>query len=164
MGDLGYKLKVLRQIGLIKAASPGKKWGPGLPAGINAAAKRYPKQIAIIDDEGEITYAELVRQINQFTEVLRERGLQAGDSIALLGRNHRYFAIALTAIIQLGGRVLLLNTMASKAQLTDLAEREGAELLILDEEFLPLVDEVRRSRLIVAWADDKENLEGRQAP
>ena len=168
MGDLGYKLKVLRQIGLIKAASPGKisgavkqlkKWGPGLPAGINAAAKRYPKQIAIIDDEGEITYAELVRQINQFTEVLRERGLQAGDSIALLGRNHRYFAIALTAIIQLGGRVLLLNTMASKAQLTDLAEREGAELLILDEEFLPLVDEVRRSRLIVAWADDKENLE-----
>ena len=64
MGDLGYKLKVLRQIGLIKAAPPGKligavkqlkKWGPGLPAGINAAAKRYPKQIAIIDDEGEIT-------------------------------------------------------------------------------------------------------------
>ncbi len=168
MGDLGYKIKVLRQIGMIKLASPTKlvgavkqlkKWGPGFPAGVNAAAKRYPKQIAIIDDEGEVTYGDLVRQINQFTEVLRERGLQTGDSIALLARNHRYFVIALVAIMQLGGRILLLNTMASKAQLTDLAEREGAELLILDEEFLPLVDEVRRSRLIVAWADNEEELE-----
>lgn len=168
MGDLGYKLKVLRRIGMIKLANPAKivgavkqlkKWGPGLPAGINAAAKRYPNQLAIIDEEGEITYAELVRQVNQFTEVLRERGLQTGDSIALLARNHRYFVIALIAVMQMGGRILLLNTMASRAQLTDLAEREGAELLIIDQEFLPLVEDVRRSRLIVAWADDESQLD-----
>jgi len=162
MGDLGYKLKVMRRIGIIKALPPGKmvgaaralkKWGPGLPSGVNAAAKRYPKQVAIIDDAGEITYEDLVTQINQFTEVLRERGLKTGDSIAVLARNHRYLVIALIAVIQLGGRVLLLNTMASRAQLTDLAEREGAELLILDQEFLPLVEDVRRSRLMLAWAD-----------
>lgn len=162
MGDLGYKLKVLRRIGVIKALPPHrllgaarqlKKWGPGLPSGVNAAAKRYPKQIAIIDDAGEITYEDLVAQINQLTEYLRERGLKPGDSIAVLSRNHRYLVMALIAVIQLGGRVLLLNTMSSRAQLTDLAEREGAELLILDQEFLPLVEDVRRSRLMLAWAE-----------
>lgn len=162
MGDWGYTLKVLRRIGVIKALPPHKligaarilkTWGPGLPSGLNAAAKRYPKQIAIIDDAGEITYQDLVTQVNQFTEVLRERGLEAGDSVALLARNHRYLVIALIAVVQMGGRILLLNTMSSRAQLTDLAEREGAELLILDQEFLPLVDDVRRSRLLLAWAD-----------
>ncbi len=162
MGDLGYKLKVLRRIGVIKALPPNKligaarqlkKWGPGLPSGVNAAAKRYPKQIAIIDDAGEISYEDLVTQINQFTEVLRERGLKPGDSVAVLARNHRYLVVALIAIMQIGGRVLLLNTMASRAQLTDLAEREGAELLVLDQEFLPLVEDVRRSRLCLAWTD-----------
>ncbi|MET1134294.1 MAG: AMP-binding protein [Aeromicrobium sp.] len=162
MGDLGYKLKVLRRIGVIKALPPHKligaarvlkKWGPGLPSGINAAAKRYPKQLAIIDDAGEITYEDLVTQVNQFTEVLRERGIEPGDSVAVLARNHRYLVIALIAVVQMGGRVLLLNTMSSRAQLTDLAEREGAELLILDQEFLPLVEDVRRSRLMLAWAD-----------
>jgi len=163
MGDLGFKLKVMRRIGAIKALPPHKligaarmlkKWGPGLPSGLNAAAKRYPRQIAIIDDAGEISYADLVTQVNQFTEVLRERGLVAGDSVAILCRNHRYLVIALIAVIQLGGRALLLNTMSSRAQLTDLAEREGAELLILDQEFLPLVDDVRRSRLTLAWTEE----------
>ncbi len=162
MGDLGYKLKVLRRIGVLKAMPPHKllgaarqlkKWGPGLPSGVNAAAKRYPKQLAIIDDAGEITYEDLVNQINQFTEVLKERGLKTGDSIAVLARNHRYLVIALIAVMQLGGRVLLLNTMSSRAQLTDLAEREGAELLVLDQEFLPLVEDVRRSRLMLSWTD-----------
>ncbi|MCD9155221.1 AMP-binding protein [Aeromicrobium duanguangcaii] len=155
-------MKVLRRMGVIKALPPHKligaarqlkKWGPGLPSGVNAAAKRYPKQVAIVDDAGEITYEDLVAQINQYTEVLRDRGLQPGDSVAVLARNHRYLVIALIAVVQLGGRVLLLNTMSSRAQLTDLAEREGAELLILDQEFLPLVEDVRRSRLMLAWAD-----------
>lgn len=162
MGDMGYKMKVMRRMGVVKAQSPTKlmgaaralkKWGPGLPSGLNAAAKRYPKQVAIIDDAGEITYEDLVTQVNQFTEVLRDRELSVGDSVAILCRNHRYLVVALIAVIQLGGRALLLNTMSSRAQLTDLAEREGAELLILDEEFLPMVEDVRRSRLCLAWTD-----------
>ncbi|RLV53438.1 hypothetical protein D9V41_16185, partial [Aeromicrobium phragmitis] len=44
--------------------------------------------------------------------------------------------IALIAIMQLGGRVLLLNTMASRPQPPDPAAREDARLLIVDQEFL----------------------------
>ena len=138
---MAYRLKVFRQIGLVKPQLPHRlakaglellKWGPAFPSGVGAVAARYPDQIAIIDDRGEITWAELKREINQLSNALSDRGITAGDSVALLARNHRYFVIAMVAIMQLGGRVLLLNTMASGPQLDELSEREGAKLIILD--------------------------------
>ena len=99
MSDIGYTLKVFRQIGMMKPILPHRiigaglqlaKWGPGFPSGVNAAAKRFPNQLAIIDDEGEITWSELSEQINQLTQALKDRGIEPGDSVALLCRNHRY--------------------------------------------------------------------------
>lgn len=162
MADLGFQLKVLRQIGLLKPQLPhrlvgaGKellKWGPGFPSGVGAAAARFPSQLAIIDDEGDITWRELRDEINRLTDALKERGLVAGDSVALLCRNHRYIVMAMVAIMQLGGRILLLNTMASSSQLGELTEREGAKLVILDEEFLGVATNVARDELMLAWTD-----------
>jgi fatty-acyl-CoA synthase len=159
---LAYRLKVFRQIGLAKPQLPHRlakaglelvKWGPAFPSGVGACAARFPNQIAIIDDLGEITWAELRREINQFSHALSERGVTAGDSVALLARNHRFFVIAMVAVMQLGGRVLLLNTMASGPQLAELADREGAKLVILDEEFLEVGEKAGRDKLILAWTD-----------
>ena len=163
MNDLSYTLKVFKQIGMLKPVLPHRllgaglqlaKWGPGFPSGVNAAAKRFPKQLAIVDDAGEITWADLAAQINQFTQALKDRGIQPGDSIALLSRNHRYMIIAMVAIMQAGGRVLLLNTMASRSQLGDLSQREGAKLVILDQEFLEVGADVDDDEIIVCWADE----------
>jgi acyl-CoA synthetase (AMP-forming)/AMP-acid ligase II len=161
--ELGYTLRVFRQIGLAKVQWPHRllgagfqllKWGPGLPSGVHAVAKRFPKQTAIIDDAGQITWAEFARQINQLTQALKDRGIKPGDSIAVLARNHRYMVMTMVAIMQAGGRVLLLNTMASRAQLGELAQRENASLVIVDQEFLEAAGDVDRSRLILGWADD----------
>jgi len=162
MGDLAYSLKVFRQIGLIAPQWPHRligagvqlaKWGPGFPSGMHACAKRFPHQLAVIDDAGQITWRELAEQVNQLTHALKERGLEAGDSVALLARNHRYMIMAMIAIMQVGGRVLLLNTMASQAQLGELAKREGAKLVLLDEEFLPVAADVPRDEVVLTWAD-----------
>lgn len=161
--DAAYRLKVFRQIGLIKPQWPHRlakagfellKWGPAFPSGVGAVAARYPNQLAIIDDAGEITWADLRSQINQLSHALSARGISAGDSVALLARNHRYFVMAMVAIMQLGGRVLLLNTMASGPQLAELAEREGAKLVLLDQEFLAVGEDVGRDKLILTWVDD----------
>jgi fatty-acyl-CoA synthase len=161
--DLAYRLKVFRQIGLLKPQLPHRlaqagyalvKWGPGFPAAVSAAASRFPNQTAIIDDLGEITWAEVRDQVNQLSHALRGRGVEGGDSVALLARNHRYIVIAMVAIMQLGARVLLLNTMASAGQLTELAEREGAKFIILDEEFLPVAEKVDSDQLLLGWKDE----------
>jgi fatty-acyl-CoA synthase len=170
---MAYRLKVFRQIGLVKPQLPHRlakaglelvKWGPAFPSGVGACAARFPNQIAIIDDLGEITWAELKREINQFSHALSERGVTAGDSVALLARNHRYFVIAMVAIMQLGGRVLLLNTMASGPQLGELADREGAKLVILDEEFVEVGEQAGRDKLILAWTVPHSQSEREEPP
>lgn len=162
MSDLTYTLKVFKQIGMLQPLLPHKlvgaglqlaKWGPGLPSGVNAAAKRFPRQTAIIDDAGEITWSQLAAQINQMTQALKDRGVKPGHSIAVLSRNHRHMIVAIVAIMQAGGRVLLLNTMASRSQLGDLAKREDATLVIVDQEFLEVAQDVDRSLLVLGWAD-----------
>jgi acyl-CoA synthetase (AMP-forming)/AMP-acid ligase II len=163
MSDMSYTLKVFRRIGLLKPALPHRligaglalvKWGPGLPSGISAAARRFPHQVAIIDDAGQLTWTELSDQINQVTQALKDRGVEAGDSVAVLSRNHRYMVIVMVAIMQVGGRVLLLNTMASRKQLEELAKREAAKLVVVDQEFLDVAQDVDRDSLVLGWAED----------
>ncbi|WP_187271802.1 AMP-binding protein [Aeromicrobium terrae] len=167
MLDAAYRLKVFRRIGLIAPQLPHRiayagyqlvKWGPGFPAAVAAAAARFPKQKAIVDDLGELTWAELRDEVNQLSHALKERGVEPGDSIALLARNHRYIVTAMVAIMQVGARVLLLNTMASGSQLTELATREGAKFIILDEEFLKVAEKVDRDQLLLAWSDGDQDV------
>jgi acyl-CoA synthetase (AMP-forming)/AMP-acid ligase II len=167
MKDLAYRLKIFRQIGLAKPQLPHRiafagyqlvKWGPGFPAAMAAAAARFPNQTAIIDDVGEMTWSELRDQANQLSHALSERGVEAGDSVALLARNHRFIVLSMVAIMQVGARVLLLNTMASGSQLTELANREGAKFIILDEEFLETAEKVDDDQLILAWTDDEHDV------
>lgn len=163
MRDLAFKVKVFRQIGLLKPQLPHRllgagiqlvKWGPGIPSAVGAAAARYPQQTAIIDDAGDLTWREVRDEINQLTRGLKDRGLEPGDSVAILCRNHRYMVIAAGAIIQAGGRILMLNTMASSSQLGELAAREDAKMVVLDQEFLTIGGTVDRDKLILAWADE----------
>jgi fatty-acyl-CoA synthase len=71
---------------------------------------------------------------------LRERGVRAGDGVALLMRNHRGFVQALFGAARLGARLILLNTDFAGPQIRDVARDEGARLLICDEEYLPLLE------------------------
>ncbi len=163
MGDLGYKLRVLRRIGLLKAQDPAKlvkagkklkEWGPGFPSAMGAAAIRKPHQTAIIDDAGQMTWAEVRDEVNRLSASLKARGITPGDPIAILCRNHRHMVISMIAVMQVGAKMLLLNTMASGPQIAELAEREGAHMVILDQEFLSVATSIERDKLVVAWADD----------
>ncbi|WP_208430744.1 AMP-binding protein [Aeromicrobium yanjiei] len=162
MTELGYTLKVVRRIGMLRPVPPHRllgagiqlaKWGPGLPSGVHSAAARFPGQAAIVDEAGEITWSELSAEVNRFTQALKDRGVEPGDSIAVLARNHRHMVVAIVAIMQVGARVLLLNTMASRSQLAELAEREDASCVIVDQEFLDVAQDVDRSTIVLGWAD-----------
>lgn len=163
MSDLGYKLRVLRQIGLLKVQDPfrlvkaGKKlseWGPGFPSAVGAAAARKPNQVAIIDDAGQLTWREVLDEVNRLSAALKAQGIVGGDPVAILCRNHRHMVISMVALMQVGARMLLLNTMASASQVGELVAREGAKRIIIDQEFLAEVEEIDAAQLVVAWADD----------
>jgi fatty-acyl-CoA synthase len=62
-------------------------------------------------------------------------GVTGGDGVAILARNHRWFLIANYAAARVGARTILLNTEFSGPQIRDVAAREGAKVIIYDDEY-----------------------------
>jgi fatty-acyl-CoA synthase len=114
------------------------RWGEiGMLPAMNA--RRTPHRAAIIDDEGTMTFRELDDSANAVANCLVEMGIRGGDGVAILARNHRWFCIANYACARVGARTILLNTEFSGRQIADVADREGARLLIYDDEYTDAV-------------------------
>src|SRR5688500_20317489 len=94
-----------------------KEWGPTIAGGYAVAAIRYPDATAIIDEHGELTFAELHDRTNALARAWRADGIGAGDAVAILCRNHRGFVEALVAASKLGAHAVLLHTAFSPPQL-----------------------------------------------
>ena len=110
------------------------RWGEiGMIPALNA--RRNPHRTAIVDDEGTMTFAELNDAVNAVANGLLELGVRGGDGVAILARNHRWFLIANYASARVGARTILLNTEFSGPQIRDVSEREGARVIIYDDEY-----------------------------
>ena len=122
------------------------------------AAIRHPDQLAVIDEHGELTYRELDDRVNAIANAWIEHGLKAGDGVAIMARNHRGFLESMFAAAKCGARVILMNTGFSGPQVREVAAREGADLLVYDEEFEPLVagPELATGRFR-AWLDSRHD-------
>ncbi len=133
----------------------------GMLAGaITASAIRHGDRTALIDERGELTYAELDARINALANAWRGRGLEAGEGVAILVRNHRGFLESVFAAAKCGARVILLNTSFAGPQIREVAEREGTDLLVYDDEYskvLKGIEEPPRGRFR-AWTDDEDDV------
>ncbi len=110
------------------------KWGEiGMLPAFNA--RRTPDRAAIIDDEGSFTYKELDEAANAVAHGLLAKGVRGGDGVAILARNHRWFAVAEFGCARVGARIILLNSSFSGPQIKEVSEREGAKLIIYDDEY-----------------------------
>jgi len=111
-----------------------RRWGEvGMIPALNA--RRTPHRTAIIDDEGTMTFAELNDASNAVANGLVAMGVTGGDGVAILARNHRWFLIANYGAARVGARLILLNTEFSGPQIREVAAREGAKVIIYDDEY-----------------------------
>ena len=141
--------RVLYRAGIFKPIRPDKTiriiraakgWGRSPAMGFIALAIRQPDAIAIIDDEGTVTFDELNRRSNALARGLREAGVAPGDVVAVMGRNHRRFVETILACCKVGANTVLMNTMFAAPQLTEVGQRENVTALLYDEEFENLLD------------------------
>ena len=147
LSDETHFLAVCVQRGLIRPQPPIRlaRMGLGLLthgsiAGLmHATALRHGARTAVVDERGPITYAELEAQADAVARGWLDEGLEAGDGVAILCRNHRWFLVALFAAARCGARIILLNTDFAGPQLRDVMAREGADLLVHDEEYAELL-------------------------
>jgi acyl-CoA synthetase (AMP-forming)/AMP-acid ligase II len=169
LGDAAFELKVFSDVGLVRPMRPDKlarvaeryvRWGASPALGSAANALTVPDRTALIDEAGALTWAETHRRSNALARALRDDGIDEGDGVAIMCRNHRYFIEATMACSKLGALALYLNTAFSGPQLADVMEREGPGALIFDQEFTELLSEVPGGvRRYVAWEDEIDESE-----
>ena len=128
----------------------------GLVGGaISAGAVRFGSRPAIIDELGAVSYKQLDRRSNAIANCWREHGLVPGEGVAILARNHRGFLDAVFAAAKCGARVILLNTSFAGPQIREVAEREGTDLLVYDEEYGRTLEGIEPPRgRWRAWAEE----------
>ncbi len=163
-GDEAYFATLCIRSGLVGPESPQRVaqlavgfQRYGLLAGaVVAGAIRHGDRAVMIDERGELSYQELDGRTNALANAWRERGLEAGQGVAILARNHRGFLEAVFAAAKCGARIVLLNTSFAGPQIREVAQREGTDLLVYDDEYadtLRGIDDPPRGRFR-AWADE----------
>ncbi|GLE51164.1 long-chain-fatty-acid--CoA ligase FadD2 [Mycobacterium montefiorense] len=116
------------------------KWGEfGMLPSHNA--RRTPDRAALIDEDGELSYRELDEAAHAVANGLIEKGVKGGDGVAILARNHRWFMIANYGAARVGARIILLNSEFSGPQIKEVSEREGAKIIIYDDEYTKAVSQ-----------------------
>ena len=134
----------LARAGMLRPARPDRalralsgliRWGPGLAAGYLGAAALYPDEPAIIDELGPLTFAEVEARSNAIARGLAGYGVRAGDGVAILCRNHRWFVEASLACTKLGANAIYLNTSFAGPQVSEVVARERTAAIIYDAEF-----------------------------
>ncbi|MGH3517226.1 MAG: AMP-binding protein [Haloechinothrix sp.] len=128
-------------------------WGHTLVGGYAAAAVRSPDEIAIIDQRGTRTFAELDEVSAHLAAGLHRLGVGSNSAVAILARNHAVMVECLIACGKLGANVLLLNTGLGAQQLVDAIGDHGASTVIADDEFFPLIQYLppRVQQISTSW-------------
>ena len=146
---LAAQMRVLSVDGLRLApalATAVAKFGVGPAIGFEAAANAYGDAVGLYDDFGALTFRELRDQSDALTVALGERGVDAGNKVGVLARNHRGLIMSTVALSKLGADIVFFNTGFAAPQVADVAAREGVVAFIADAEFDDLVSGVDVAR------------------
>ncbi|MBY0794147.1 AMP-binding protein [Corynebacterium parakroppenstedtii] len=126
-----------------------KRWG-GLEAFIVArGARQVPDRIALIDDDGQLTYKQLFEQAKRLAKALRARGIGDDSNVAVLALNGRGAILPLSARQMAGFNIFMVNANASARQIEEFLDFHEIDAFIVDEEFLDVVTEKARNRQVI---------------
>ena len=163
--DLPFNLSALAEAGVIRPIRPDKlaRVARELRALGRLAGRRDRRRgdhAPRRDDDrstrpATLTFAEVHRRSNALARALADEGVEPGDGVAIMARNHRGFVDATLAVSKLGANGLYMNTAFSGPQLVGVVEREEPAALIYDEEFAELLGEASEDlKRFVAWRED----------
>lgn len=110
------------------------------------AAKNYPDTVATVFMGAELTYRELLAQVNKFACGLAELGVRKGDRVALFFPNCPQSIIAFYAALKVGAVVVQNNPLYVERELKyQVANSDSKTMITLDLKMLyPKVESIRK--------------------
>lgn len=165
-GAIGQLIPSMAKAGLLSAEGSSKALLNTLPIAlryrfttareIEQATNAVPDRIALIDDEGELTYAQLREQSQSVAKWLLSLELNE-IHLGVMARNGRGIITPLAAKGYAGAHIYLLNIGSSPEQLKAIMDRDGINVLVIDEEFadrLPSEEELAGIPVVIAHREE----------
>jgi crotonobetaine/carnitine-CoA ligase len=108
------------------------------------AARRWPDRTAWTFDPGErFTFADVARLTAGYARALSERGVRAGDRVAVMLGNEPGFPLTWLALSRLGAAMVPVNTRYQTADAGHVLRASGASAIVAGPAFEPLLRQVR---------------------
>jgi len=118
-------------------------------------AWRHPDRIAIVDDRGTVTFAELQDRTDRLARALADRGVGPDSRVAVLCRNHRGPIETIIATSKIGADVVLLNTGLSASQIAAVAEEQEITTVVVDSDLEDRLSELPPTvTTVAAWVEE----------
>jgi long-chain acyl-CoA synthetase len=115
-------------------------------------ARVIPQAPAIVSEAGSRNFAELNARCNQLVRALRQRGLMAGDGIALMCSNRVEFAEVFWASRRAGLRITPVNWHLTAEEAAYIVNDCDAKALFFDARFADVAQELREKTKCVHYA------------
>src|SRR5438445_6603531 len=133
--------------------------GLRVPDWLRQRAQVTPNRLALVFEEAGWTFAELDRGVDAAVEVLRGRGVEAGERIGLLAANGPGFVHAVHALMRIGAVLVPINTRLTPSEIEWQVQDAEVALVLGDDDVRRLaeprqgvkVDQVERQFDVEAW-------------
>lgn len=127
-----------------------------IPNPLLSSAQARPFHLALVEGSQELTYAELLQRVTTLAGALVDAGVQAGDTIAILGHYNTNWVVALHAVGWLGAAVLPLNPEHSIQVNLTAAGCHKASLCLVDSHHHRLLAESQMETLLFTTTSSRQ--------
>jgi surfactin family lipopeptide synthetase A len=102
---------------------------------LEAQAEQAPEAIAVIDDQQQLTYAELNARANQLAHYLASRGVRPGSHVGLLVDRSVEMLISLFGILKTGATYVPLDPLYKMERIKLMLADVQAEIVVTQQQF-----------------------------
>jgi long-chain acyl-CoA synthetase len=100
------------------------------------AAERFPDRVALAMVDGlSVTYAVMLEHVQEISHFLHERGIIAGDRVALLGENMPNWGIAFFAVTSMGAVAVPILTDFHPNEIHHILRHAEAKAIFVSQRF-----------------------------
>lgn len=101
---------------------------------LESSAAEHPEQVAVMDGDRSVTYAELDSQANRLAQLLRRLGVSEGDRVGIYLEKSMEAVLAIYAVLKAGGVYVPLDPKAPPARLGYITGDCGVRVLLTGKE------------------------------
>lgn len=110
---------------------------------LQSAARRFPKNPALIFKGQQISYRDLQREANRFANALRSLGIQKGERVILALPNVPQMVIAFYGTLQAGAVAVFARPGAKPEDLVQVIRDSGGRFLVTLTQYDELIQQIR---------------------